>query len=205
MTRGGVVRLALFLASSRPAQLASQISISLSAGARWTSTLVHDSIVTPLDLGIGIGPAFSLVVGTQPEHGWGTQLLIDVSSGDMARHDADGTSTTLQHVTTISLAVGVTHALPGGLRGSASVGGVKYLPSEDTGIFRDGGGAIAPLGAVSLAYPLPLGSTPRRFWLEARYDIHGFATQALKDEGFTSSQIVHRVALALRADFQVAK
>ena len=87
------------------------------------------------------------------------------------------------------------------------VGGLKYLPSEEIGIFREGGGAIAPLGVVSVLYGLPVGARnkPRPLWLEARYDIHGFTTAALKNDGFTASQIVHRVALLLRADFQVAR
>ena len=191
--------------SSPPAPLAAQVTVAVSAGARYASTLVHDSIVEPVDVGLKIAPAFSLVVATQPEHGWGPQLLLDVSMGDMVRRDADGTSTSLQHVSTVSLAVGVTHPLPAGLRGSASVGGLKYFPSDETGIFREGGGAIEALGAVSLAYGLPLGRVPRKLWLEARYDIHGFTTQALHEEGFTSPQIVHRVTLAVRAEFRVAK
>jgi hypothetical protein len=46
---------------------------------------------------------------------------------------------------------------------------------------------------------LPLGKK-LGFAVEARYDIHGFTTPALRDEGFTSARAVHRVTLSIRAN-----
>jgi len=197
-------RLVAMLLTAAPAhRLTAQISWHVAAGARYTTPLVHDSIVSPFDVKLALAPELALTVGAQPGHGWAPQVLLDASTSNLVRHDPDGTTITLERVSTVSFAVGVSHTLPGGLRGSVAVGGLKYLPSEESGIFRQGSGAISPLGALSVAYGLPLGEPgrPRRWWLEVRYDIHAFTTPALDDEGFTSSQTVHRVALALGREF----
>lgn len=171
--------------------------MSVSVGARYTTTLVHDSIVEPVDAGLEVAPALALTIAAPPRKGWAPQLGVDVSSSDLVRHDAGGATTSLQRVTTLAFSVGVSHMLLTGLRGSASIGGLKYLPSEETGVFREGAGGIAALGAVCVAYGV------RRWALEARYDVHAFSTPALRQEGFSSSQTVHRVTLGLA--FAVAR
>ena len=179
----------------------------MSAGARVSSALVHDSIVTPFDVGLDVAPTVGVTIAGRPPHGLAPQLSIDFSTSDMVRHDADGTTTRLQHVGTLSFAIGVSHSLPAGLRGTLAAGGLKYLPSDDTGIFSGGSGGLAGLGVLDVAYRLPLGAhdAPRRWWLDARYDVHAFTTPALHDAGFASSQAVHRVALTLRYDFALTK
>src|SRR5216117_3452315 len=98
----------------------------------------------------------------------------------------------------LALTVGVARRLAPGLAADAAIGGLKYLPAADNGIFAGGTGGVTALGALGVSYALPLGgSTLRGLALRARYDIQRFLTPALRNEGFTSGEIVHRVALTL--------
>jgi hypothetical protein len=76
------------------------------------------------------------------------------------------------------------------------VGGLKYLPGEQSGVFRDGA-AIAPLGSLAIEVS-PRFAVRRRLGLALRYDAHRFITPALRRVGFIDSRLVHRVALTVR-------
>jgi hypothetical protein len=178
-----------------PAPLAAQLACTLAFGARAGSALVRDSIVRPFAVRPALAPAVALTVGTPLDRRWTVQATVDLSTAGFARHDAGGSTTDLGHVTTVAFTVGLARHLPAGFDAAAGVGGLKYLPAADAGIFRAGGGAVAPLGALTLSHAVPLA---RRLAVALRYDVHGFITPALRDEGFTSSRTVQRVALALR-------
>jgi len=184
------------LHATLPSALIAQLSLQLGVGARYSSTLVSDSIVAPFDVRPALAPVVAATLAERHEHGWVPTVTLDFSTSNLQRHDADGTTASLSQVTTIAFTVGLTRPLPGGFSAGIGVGGLKYLPSEDTGIFQSGSGAIAGLGALTLGHPLPIGG--QRFTLAARYDIHGFTTPALEDEGFHGLRAVHRVALTLR-------
>jgi hypothetical protein len=129
---------------------------------------------------------------------WAARVGVDFSSGELQRHEADGSTVALDRVSTAAFTVGLERSLPAGFSTWFGIGGLKYFPAEETDLFRQGSGALAGLATLALAHTLPVG---KRFGcaVELRYDIHGFTTPALRDEGFTSSQSVHRVALTLRA------
>ena len=186
------------LAVAQPcARLSAQMSLRLSAGARYTSTLVHDSIVTPLDVRPAIAPAFSLTAATPGEHGWTPEVGVDLSSSTLWRHDQNGATTDLGRLTTVALTVRLARILRPGVVATIGVGGLKYLPSENSGVFRLGAGALAPIGSLALRRDVPMAGG--RLAIEARYDIHQFSTPALRAEGFHGSQLVHRVAVSLSA------
>ena len=176
------------------------MSFNASLGVRYTSTLVRDSIGTPFDVRPALAPALAFTAATPLERAWAPAVTLDFSTSSLTRHDADGTSVGLGRVSTVALTVGLTHSLPGGFTTTVAVGGLKYVPSEQTGIFRSGSGSLAALGALTLDYPLRLGPH-HHLALEVRYDLHGFTTPALEDEGFRGSRAVHRVALTARASF----
>jgi len=192
---------ALILLSISPTvRLSAQVSLQAAAGVRYTSTLVHDSIVTGVDVRPRLAPAFSVTATTPIQHGWAVAGIADLSWSTLERHDQGGPTVDLGGLTTLAVEVGVRHPLVTGLSGRLVVGGLKYFPGNETGIFRDGSGGILPLGGVALSYVPPAGIAQR--WglgIEARYDLHAFITPALRNRGFTSSRAVHRVALALRA------
>ena len=196
LAAGMVVMLALGVFPAR--RLTGQIMVEVSAGARYSTPLVRDSIVTPFDAGPALAPAVAVTVATPLKRGWAAQISLDFSTSDLWRHNADGSSAGLGRVSTAAFTVGLERRLPAGFSARIDVGGLKYIPGESSGIFRLGSGSIAGLGALALGYAPPVG---RRygFAVEARYDMHGFTTPALREEGFASAQPVHRVAVMLRA------
>ncbi len=195
---GGRFALALALATAAPpTQLAAQVTLNASLGARYTSPLARDSIVTAFDVRAALAPAATVSAGLPLRAPWTAELTLDVSTSGVARHDANGTVAPITHLTTFALGVVLARTLPRGFTVRAGVGGLKYLPSERIGIFRDGSGGVAPFGAAAVAWtpPVPLA---RRLAVEARYDLHRFLTPALRNEGFTNSRTIHRVAVAIR-------
>jgi hypothetical protein len=73
---------------------------------------------------------------------------------------------------------------------------VKYLPSEDAGIFADGGGHAWLLG-IGADYRRPRKGGGSEWFAGLRYDIQRFTTDALEAQGFKGRQVVHRVFLSL--------
>ena len=181
-----------------PRRLTGQVAVEVSAGARYSSALVRDSIVTPFTVRSALAPAVAVTVTRPLERGWAAQVTLDFSTSALQRHDADGSSIAFGRVSTAAFIVGLERRLPAGFFTRIGIGGLKYIPSENSGMFRLGSGSIAGLGALALGHPLPLGRR-YRFAVEARYDVHAFTTPALRDEGFDSPQPVHRVTLTIRA------
>jgi hypothetical protein len=186
----------LALDAVAPPRLTGQLVVEVSAGARYSTALVHDSIVTPFDVRPALAPTVAVTVATPLERGWAAQVTLDFSTSELMRHDADGSSVALGRVSTAAFSIGLERRLAAGFSARIGVGGLKYIPGERSGIFRLGSGPIAGLGTLALGHALPLGKR-YGFAVEARYDVHPFMTQALRDEGFDSPRLVHRVALTI--------
>lgn len=186
-----------------PDRLSAQTSVHLSAGARYSTTLVHDSIgANRIEAGLGIAPALVLSVGTPLNERWGVEAQLDFSTSGL-EPSFDGATTDLGAVGTLAFAVVVRRAITGPLTAQAGIGALKYLPATEQGIFRNGAGSLAPLGMLGATCALPVGRGGGRgrfdLALEARYDFHRFTTPALTAEGLDGRRSVHRVALAVRA------
>ena len=195
---GGQV-VGLVLAAAPPSPLTAQVTIQPSIGLRYSTTIVHDSIVAPFDLRPAMAPALAITATSRTAAPWAAQATFDFSTSSLQRHDA-GATADLGRVSTLAVTVGVQRRLPAGLAAAARVGGLKYLPADDTGIFRSGTGGVLALAGAALSYAPPGAvAGPWRFGVEARYDMHRFITPALRAEGFTSGRVVHRIALALEA------
>src|SRR5260370_34390478 len=92
-----------------PARLSAQVSVHLSAGARYTTTLVRDSIVTKFSVRPAIAPALALTVGTPLDTTgeWTVEAVIDWSHSDLGRHDQDGSTPSLGGLGAIGEAIGL--------------------------------------------------------------------------------------------------
>ena len=179
-------------------RLTAQASFHVALGARYSSTLVHDSIVTPFDLRPALAPALLLSVRDELRPGWSADATLDVSPSGLRRHE-DGGSFDAGSFTAFAFTVGLRRHLGLGASVRLGVGGLRYAASQ-TGVFREGSGGIFPLGTVAATYALPFPLARRlQLEVETRYDVHQFITSALRSQGFTSSRMVHRIALALRA------
>lgn len=176
--------------------LGAQVAVRVSAGARHTTTLVRDSIVTAFDVRPAIAPTIGVAFELPEHRGWAPGVMLDASWSELRRHDAGGTAD-LGGVTTFAFTVGLRRALPAGVSAGVRVGALQYLPSREAGVFRDGPGTPFPVAGLALRYGPP---ALQRFAVEVRYDVHRFTTSALQDAGFDGSRTVHRVALVINAD-----
>jgi hypothetical protein len=195
------------LLTARPAHhLSAQVSVHLSAGARYTTTLVSDSIVTNFSVRPAIAPALALTVGTPIDTTgkWTVEVVLDWSHSDMVRHDQDGSTQSLGGLGTIGVSVGMRRHLLSWLSARASVGGLKYLPANQTGIFSLGSGSLSPLAGLAAEAAPPFG-TRWGLAFETRVDLHRFITPALRSQGFQDSRPVVRVALGVRAGLGTAR
>lgn len=187
----------LLLTATPPDRLSAQLSLQPSFGIRYTSTLVHDAIVAPLDVRPAIAPVLALAAAAPLQGKWSAEATADVSWSTVERHE-QGATVELGTLTALALQLGVRRQLASRLSGRVSIGALKYFASDRIGMFREGTG-VFPLGGAALSYGLPLSFALR--WgvgLEARYDLHQFITAALRAQGFTSSRTVHRVAIGVR-------
>jgi hypothetical protein len=190
--------LTLTLHGLTPRPLPAQFTVEVAAGARYSTALVHDSIVAPFNVRPALAPTVAVTLTMPHQRRWAAQLTLDFSTSTVQRHEADGASVALGRVSTAAFVVGVERRFPASLSARVGIGGLKCIPGETTGMFRSGSGSIAGLGMVALSHALPVGSR-FGFAVEARYDVHRFTTPALRQEGFASARPVHRVALFIRA------
>lgn len=189
--------MALALLSAHPAiRLSAQVEVHLSAGARATTTLVHDVIVSPLDVRPGLAPAIALSILERTTGPWAPDLTIDISRSQLKRYDTGGGGADLGGLATLAVTVGLRRELAPGVSARAGVGGLKYLPGNQGGIFKDGV-SLAAVGSLGVDWVPPFAA--RRLGLAVRYDAHRFITPALRRVGFLDSRIVHRVAVSVSA------
>ena len=186
----------VLLSASRPALLPAQVSLHATVGARYSTPLVHDSIVAPVDVQPAIGPALRLSLGEGSSSVWTPNVNLDVSWASLRSHEG-GATEEFNSITTLAMTVGVRRKVVQGLTAGADLGILKYLPSEESGLFRSGSGVEALVGLG--LYWTPAAARAHDIGLSLRYDVHQFTTQALHDEGFTNPQLVHRVSLAVGA------
>jgi len=187
-----------------PATLAAQVSLHAALGARYNSTLVHDSIVSPLDVRPAIGPALALSADLPLSGPWRLELLADLSTSPLERHDQDGSRVTITRLWTLALGVGLRRHLHPWLDGRFAIGALNYLPAQSVGLFSDGSGGVIPFGSLAFdAAPAPLAR--HRLALELAGDLHKFLTPALRSAGFTESRVVYRVSAGVRIDLTGSK
>jgi hypothetical protein len=183
-------------------RLSAQVSLQAAAGLRYTSALVHDSIVAPFDVRPALAPALAVSAATPLNDPWSAVATLDFSWSRLERHDQDGTTVDLGGLGALAVTVGVARRLAPGLVAVAAIGGLGYVPASDRGIFAQGAGGVTPLGALGVSYAPPLGGgAGRRLALRAGYDIHRFLTPALRNEGFTTGRTVHRATVAVQWSF----
>jgi hypothetical protein len=198
MTRNGGALLSVLatLSALSTSRLTAQVRVDVTAGARYTTRLVHDRIVTSFDVRAGVAPALSVSASLPLDPPWRLAAVLDLSTSTVARYDAGGGTAPITGVTTISLGLGLARPLKPWLDGRVVLGAIKYVPAERTGLFQDGG-PFFPFGQLTFDAAPPFAAR-RGLALELRYDLHKFTTPALRDEGFISSRVIHRVALGFR-------
>lgn len=199
---GWAVCAAVLLIAYPPSRLTAQVSFHISVGARYSTTLVRDSIVTGFDIRPSIAPTLLVTVREELRPAWSVDGTLDVTPSSLRRHE-NGTSFEAGSATAIAFTVGLRREVSYGFSARAGIGALKYAAAQ-TGMFREGSGGLMPLGSIAATYTPRFGAR-RRLAFEARYDIHRFITPALKTQGFKDSRPVHRLAVLVRLGWAPGK
>ena len=194
-TGGQIAAIMVMLSVSPSTRLPAQVSFHISLGARYTTTLVHDSVVAPFDLRPAIAPALLVTVRGELKPGWSADGTVDVTPSSLRRHEASGTFDAGSFAA-LAFTVGLRREISWGLSARAGIGALKYVAAQ-TGLFREGSGGLFPLGTLAATFTPRFGAH-RRLAFEARYDLHRFITPAMRTHGFVDSRRVHRIALLVR-------
>lgn len=172
-------------------RLTAQVSFHIAAGLRYTTTMVHDSIVSPFDLRPALAPALLLSVRDQLRPGWAADVTLDLTHAGLRRHETTGTFDA-GSFTAIAFTVGLRHTVKPHVTARVAAGGLKYA-ADEAGVFRQGTGGLFPIAALAATYAI------NRFEVDARYDVHRFSTPALRSVGFTDARPVHRFTVTVSA------
>lgn len=193
---GGSLCLTLTLVAYPPNRLTAQISGRLSIGARYSTSLVRDSLVVPVSLRTAIAPVVAVGVRDQLKGPWSVDGALEFSHATLDRAES-GTTTDIGSVSLISATVGMRRHLGHDVTARLGVGGLVYTGNSG-GVFASGGGGLFPLVSLGGSYAPKLGAS-RGLELGLQYDLHRFMTPALRGVGFNKAHPVHRIAVTVSA------
>lgn len=172
-----------------------QARYSVSLGAAWASPLVTDHIGNTIQVQQSIAPALTLGASWRVSSKLRAGPDLTLETGGYSAQESGG-SADLGTLRSLTLKGGLEGRAKGAVWWRGDLGVVKYLPSEDAGIFADGGGHAWLLG-IGADYRRPRSGGRSEWFAGLRYDIQRFTTDALESQGFKGSQVVHRVFLSL--------
>ena len=184
---------ALLLAAG-PGALHAQADYYARAGAIWASTLVRDVLVSEVTVQQSIAPMVALGAGMPISPGYRAGIEAILTSGGYSS-EQDGSETDLGTLRTASVMLGLDGPIVEALRWRVGLGGIFYLPSEDRGIFLEGG-PIRFLTGAGADYRRQV-MTNWDLMISARYDLHRFTTDELEQRGFSQAQGVSRASLSV--------
>jgi hypothetical protein len=187
--------LILLLVAAAP--VAAQVRLAARAGVTVSAAIVKDQIVEDIEVVPALAPTLTIGVSlpVNPKVRADLELAYATSTAEV-QENGDQTGD-LGGVGTLAYTVGLSGPILSRLSWRLSLGGLTYLPSEEEGIFRDGGHTTLLFGA-GLDWRQPI-STAWAIVAGLRYDYHTFTTDALEAQGFTQSQQVQRLGLSVGA------
>lgn len=192
-----VVPLAAALALATVAPAGAQVQLSALIGVTGSSSLVNDQIFQDIQVKPALAPTLLLSASLPVATRLRASLDLGYSSSAADLTEGGQPAGDLGTLGALSISAAMAGPLVSRLSWRFSLGLLKYFPSSDTGIFRDGVPLAALFGA-GLDWRQPISER----WsglVGVRYDFHLFSTPALENAGFSGSQQVSRVGVALGA------
>jgi hypothetical protein len=164
------------------------------AGAVWASTLVRDVLASEITVRQSIAPMVAIGASMPFSPGYRAGIEATLASGGFDA-EQDGSETDLGTIRTASVLASLDGPIWETIRWRVGLGGIFYWPSEDRGIFLQGGATrfLAGAGADYRRPVLPSWD----LMVSARYDFHRFTTDELERRGFSHAQTVSRVSLSV--------
>jgi hypothetical protein len=189
-----ILALVAMLSVTRVPVLRAQTDYYGRLGLTFTSDLVRDVIVQEIRIRPALAPTIALGASLPiaPRYRVGLEASL-TSSG---YHSVEGNSTTnLGTLHTGSIMLGLEGPIASIISWHAGVGLLRYWPTEDSGIFLQGGPTRFLAGAGVDFRPKVM--TSWDLILSLRYDFHRFTTDELVARGFSGTQGVQRVSASV--------
>lgn len=184
---------ALFLLAGATG-LEAQTDYYARVGAIGASNLLRDVIVSEITVRQSIAPM--LAVGGSLPVGPGYRAGLEATFSSGGYHSDDGgVETDLGTVRTGSLMLGLDGPIVSSVRWRVGVGGLLYWPSDETGIFLQGG-TTRFLAGAGADYRRPA-LAKWDVMASLRFDYHRFTTDELERRGFSLTQPVSRLSLSV--------
>jgi hypothetical protein len=187
--------LILLLAAAAPA--AAQVRLSARAGITGSTALVKDQILEDIEVVPALAPTLTIGASLPVNPKLRADLELAYATSAAEIHENGSATGDLGSVGTLAYTLGISGPIVSRLSWRLSIGGLSYLPSEEEGIFREGGHTTLLFGA-GLDWHQPL-SDAWALVAGLRYDYHTFTTDALEAQGFSQSQQVQRIGLSVGA------
>jgi hypothetical protein len=163
-------------------------------GAVGASRLVRDFLESEISVRQSIAPMVSIGASMPISPGYRAGIEATVASGGLEAEQG-GSETDLGTVRTGSLLLGLDGPIWRSLRWRVGLGGLSYWPSEDSGIFLQGGPIRFLAGAGADWREAVMSKWD--LMVSARYDFHRFTTDELERRGFSQAQGVSRISLSV--------
>jgi hypothetical protein len=182
------------LLAAGPGALRAQTDYYARVGVVGASTLVRDVLGTEISVRQSIAPLVALGAALPLSPGYRAGVEATLASGGFDA-EQNRLETDLGTIRTASVLLGFDGPIWRSVRWRAGLGGILYWPSEDRGIFLQGGPVrfLAGAGADWRRPVMPSWD----LMVSARYDFHRFTTDELERRGFSQAQGVSRVSLSV--------
>ena len=188
-----IAALALLLPAAN-ISLPAQTDYYARLGATFSTALVRDRVINEIEVKPGLAP--TLVLGAAlpiaPLYRAGLEASL-TSSG--YKSEEPGAESDLGTIRTTAVTLGLDGPIASSVRWGAAVGLLRYWPSEDRGIFLQGG-TTRFLAGAGVDYRRPI-MTKWDLMASLRYDYHRFTTDELQARGFSQSQGVQRISATI--------
>jgi hypothetical protein len=163
-------------------------------GVVGASTLVRDVLGTEITVRQAIAPMAAIGASMPISPGYRAGIEATVASGGFDA-EQDGSETDLGTLRSGSVLVGLDGPIWKTVRWRVGLGGLFYWPSEESGIFLQGG-PIRFLAGAGADWRRPV-MPSWDLMVSARYDFHRFTSDELKTRGFSQAQGVSRISLSI--------
>ncbi len=177
-----------------PALLPAQVFVRVGGGLTASSNFLNDFIVEPVNARQSVAPTGVVLVGWQLAGGYrlgveGRYVMGQWQVADRGEVDDVGT------LRTLGVSLFADGPIRPSLRWEVVAGKLGYQPEREIGPFSSGAPSPWLVGG-GLTWLRPIGDQ-LNLAISARYDFHGFSTDRLDADNYSSSQAVHRGALTV--------
>jgi hypothetical protein len=190
-----VLSLLTVLSAACLSDLEAQVDYFARLGVTYATALIEDRIANEqITVRQRLAPTLALgaALPIAPRYRAGLEAMLTTSGYEGMD---DGTDAGLGTLRTASISLGLDGPVASRVRWRAGVGLIGYWPSEERGIFLQGG-TTRFLAGAGLDYRHPI-STAWELMASVRYDNHRFTTGELQARGFGQNQGVQRVSASL--------